>query len=100
MTVATDFNRIFGMRLEKFWGRPGLDFDGVVRQWPNNTQGFDLETFVRAFDLRVNLKQPVKALRTLVLGLVEARWGEEAVSVIGALLPSIKGRPGKTAKKG
>ena len=100
-----DFKRVFGRSLDDFWGRPGKDFDGVVRQHPNNAQGFDLETFVRTYKLRVSLQQPLKGLRTRVLGLVGAKWGEEGVAVISRLLqplrrvkPKIKKQAGMDSK--
>jgi len=95
-----NFRRVFGRSLDDFWGRPGKDFDGVVRQQPSNAQGFDLETFIKTFGLKIAYKEPTKALRKRFLGLVRVRWGEDGALALSRFL----GPPGrlktKTQKKG
>jgi hypothetical protein len=86
-----NFRRVFGQTLDDFWGRPGRDFDGVVRQQPSNAQGFDLETFIKAFGLKLAYATPDKAFRTRFLGLVAAKWGEQGVLSLTRLL----GAPGR-----
>ena len=95
------FKIIFGLHLDNFWGRPGMDFDGVMRQQPNNAQGFDVVTFVQRLGLRVSLEQPAKALQTRLLSLVGSKWGPDGVGVISRLLrPKARVKSQMTEKAG
>jgi hypothetical protein len=80
------FKIAFGYSLDEFWGRPGKDFDGVVRQQPSNALGFDVETFVRTLKLRVSLTQPVKALKRALLRVIAKKWCPDTAEIVKRLL--------------